>query len=383
MSAKKFRSWLWTVMVLASQQTLLSQTSNPIELDLTNDLKRQVIVDRQPGQYLGHPSTCLLEDGKTLLLVYPKGHGRGEIVYKRSSDGGRTWSERLPTPENWKTSQEVPTLFRVEDANHVKRLILFSGLHPAKMAVSEDDGRSWSPLQPIGDWGGIVVMASVVPLKTGLGHYLAMFHDDGRYLTQQNQQKSPIEFTLLQTRTDDGGRTWSRPEAILRDSEMHLCEPGVVRSPDGGMLVCLLRENSRRYPSQAIFSNDEARTWSSPKPLPESLTGDRHVAKYASDGRLVISFRKVCAKNTQSNFDGDWVVWVGTFADLVEGNGGQYLVRLKDNHHRWDCAYPGVELLPDGTFILTTYGHWTAGEEPYIIAVHLRLDELDQIAEQR
>ena len=29
-------------------------------------------------------------------------------MYKRSTDGGMTWSDRLPTPENWATSREVP-----------------------------------------------------------------------------------------------------------------------------------------------------------------------------------------------------------------------------------------------------------------------------------
>ena len=58
-------------------------------LDLAQDRERQVIVDREAGQYLGHPTTVLLEDGKTMLCVYPKGHGRGGIVYKRSPDGGK------------------------------------------------------------------------------------------------------------------------------------------------------------------------------------------------------------------------------------------------------------------------------------------------------
>ena len=46
----------------------------------------------EAGQYLGHPTTVLLEDGKTILCVYPKGHGRGAIVYKRSIDGGLTFA---------------------------------------------------------------------------------------------------------------------------------------------------------------------------------------------------------------------------------------------------------------------------------------------------
>ena len=50
-------------------------------VDLDKDKERQVIVDKEKGQYLGHPTTLLLEDGKTMLVVYPKGHGRGAIVY--------------------------------------------------------------------------------------------------------------------------------------------------------------------------------------------------------------------------------------------------------------------------------------------------------------
>src|SRR5437870_2412481 len=62
-------------------------------VDLVGETERQVVVDREPGQYLGHPTTLLLEDSRTLLIVYPKSHGRGAIVYKRSSDGGKTWSD--------------------------------------------------------------------------------------------------------------------------------------------------------------------------------------------------------------------------------------------------------------------------------------------------
>jgi hypothetical protein len=51
-----------------------------------------------------------------------------------------------------------------------------------------------------------------------------------------------------------------------------------------------------------------------------------------------------------------------------------------DNTQGADCAYPGVEVLPDGTFVLTTYGHWTSGEPPYIVSVRLTLDELDRLA---
>ena len=123
----------------------------PAELDLAHQRDRQFLVDRESGQYLGHPTTVLLEDHKTILCVYPKGHGRGAIVYKRSHDGGRTWSQRLATPKSWATSQEVPTIHRVIDSNGKRRLIVWSGLYPARLSVSEDDGKSWSELKPVGD----------------------------------------------------------------------------------------------------------------------------------------------------------------------------------------------------------------------------------------
>ena len=379
-------------------------------IDLDSETFRQVVVDREEGQYLGHPTTVLLEDGKTILTVYPKGHGKGAIVYKRSTDGGLTWSERLPTPESWKTSLEVPTIFPTIDPLGKKHLILFSGLYPARLAHSEDDGLTWSELEPAGDWGGVVVMASMEPLKTGEGHYMALFHDDMRFMTSNGQElyredrktNDKVLFTLYKTFSRDGGLTWTKPEAILAGRDMNLCEPGMMRSPDGKTIAVLLRENARRANSQIIFSKDEGKTWSDPLPLPNELNGDRHVIKYTPDGRLLIVFRdispvsyrkdleRIAKERNEINLsivaeetgqgsptEGDWVGWVGTWNDLGKRKPGQYRIRFRDNIHSWDCCYPGVELLPDGTFVVTTYGHWEKDEQPYIISVRFKMAELD------
>lgn len=52
-------------------------------------------------------------------------------------------------------------------------------------------------------------------------------------------------------------------------------------------------------------------------------------------------------------------------------------MRLGDNHKDAATAYPGVELLADGTFVVTTYGHWPPVKPPYILTVRVTLDELD------
>ena len=372
-------AWCWTMAACCSAFAVAAEF--PVTtIDLTNDTARQIVVDREDGQYLGHPTTVLLEDNQTMLCVYPKGHGRGAIVYKRSTDAGLTWSDRLPTPASWATSREVPTLHRVIDAQGKKRIIMCSGWSRVRMAVTTDDGQNWSELEPVGDWGGIVTMGCVFPLNTGAGHYMALFHDDGRFFTSPPQRTNPPTMTLYKTVSMDGGLTWQFPTEIFCSSDIHVCEPGVIRSPDGKQLAVLLRENARRQNSQIIFSDDEGATWTKPRALPVTLNGDRHTGKYASDRRLMISFRSRSPRGKTGPFETDWVAWVGTYQDLASGKPGQYHVRLKENHKGYDCAYPGVEILPDDTFVLTTYGHWTAGEAPYILSVRVKLSELDAAA---
>ena len=347
----------------------------PYELDFAADTKRQVIVDREPNQYLGHVSTLLLEDGKTILAVYPKGHGKGAILLKRSEDGGRTWSERLPVPASWATSLETPTIHRVIDPSGKKSLIVWSGLYPARIARSEDDGKTWSELEKVGDWGGIVVMGDVVALHEK-GCYTALFHDDGRFLA--NGGKATGTFTLLASDSVDAGRSWSAPRALWSGKDMHLCEPGAIRSPNGAEITLLLRENRRKQPSQTMTSKDEGKTWSSPEPMHPALTGDRHTARYAKDGRVVVVFRDMGLK--QDNLTkGDFVAWVGRYEDIARRGPGDYHVRLLDNQNSWDCGYPGLEVLPDGTFVATTYGHWAKDEQPYIVSVRFTLAELDAL----
>lgn len=405
-------------------------------IDLAGDKSRQITVDRQPRQYLGHPTTVLLEDGKTIITVYPKGHGAGALVMKRSKDGGLTWQDRQSLPESFNTSLEVPTIHRtIDPSTGKKRLLIFSGAYPIRSSVSEDDGYTWSELAPIGDFGGIVAMSDMIRLKNG--DYMALFHDDGRFIkggsdiryqvikhtdddneifariTYQSADngrtwskpafwrewcnyddsgidwdkaqvvyetysaKRPVDPDMIvyKSVSSDGGLNWSSPQIVTSHPEAHLCEPGVFRSPDGSRIAVIMRENSRKYNSFAVFSDDEGQTWSKPAELPGALTGDRHCGKYTKDGRLVISFRDM---THESDSKGDWVAWIGRFEDIVNGNEGQYRVRLMKNNHDDDCAYPGVEVLPDGTVVTVTYGHWEKGEKPYIACVRFKPEDIDR-----
>jgi len=128
-----------------------------------------------------------------------------------------------------------------------------------------------------------------------------------------------------------------------------------------------------------MVSDDEGRNWSDLKELPGSLTGDRHVGRYAPDGRLVVVFRDLAHV---SDTRGDFVAWVGRYEDILNRNQGLCRIRLLDNLVRSDTGYAGLEILPDGTFVATTYGHWEQGVAPYVLSVRFRIEQIDAMLEE-
>lgn len=341
------------------------------QVDISMEKWRQVVVDSVPGRYLGHPDTVLLGDGKTILVVYPLGHG-GPTVLRRSSDGGLTWSERWKVPENWAQTANVPTIHRLVGPDETEHLIVMQnprrqneeelpgrGDDRLVQSISLDGGKTWTPFAPNGLIGH-VAPNTVVQLANG--DYLTVFQLHGG---------------VEQSTTSDGGLTWHPQRTIATHHSARLTEPAVLRSPDGGQLAVLIRENTRKYNSMLITSDDDGETWSKPVELPASLTGDRHMPVYGPDGRLLVVFRDMAPGSPTR---GDFVGWVGTYADLVARRDGAYRIRLLENkRYTWDTGYAGLELLPDGTFVATTYVPLRQGARPSVVCVRFRLSELDKL----
>ena len=346
-------------------------------VDLSAEIHRQIVIDRVEGQYLGQPDTLLLEDGRTILVGYPLGHGGPDTALKRSTDGGLTWSERLPVPANFAGKHNAPSIHRLIDPQGAKRLLIFVSYPRMIQSISEDDGHTWTPFEPVfpdsmsGQPGfkGHAPPKSVLPIADG--RYLAMYHDhfddQGEYIVAP-----------MQILSADGGLTWTAPGRLGHHPcfpGAQPCEPGLVRSPDDSQILCLLRENSRQYHSLKMLSDDEGETWSEIEELPAVLTGDRHIARYAPDGRLLVTFRDMAP---DSPTYGDFVGWVGTYRDLLEGKNGQCRLRLLANKGRpGDTGYAGLEHLPDGTFVSTTYCTLEEGQQPLVVSVRFTMEDID------
>ena len=346
-------------------------------IDITSEIKRHVVVAQgTKTDYRGQVNTVLMNDGKTMFAVWTVGHGGQCGPMKKSIDGGLTWSNMLATPKNWQTVGSCPCIFRLKDTSGVERMFVFAGRPDLYQSMSLDEGKTWTPMKPTGMYkpGG---NTTIVPIQGGRKHLMHV-----QYGTHPKRRIPDPSLTIWQAISSNGGLTWEDYRKVCEVPNADPCEPFLIRSPNGQQLLCLMRENSRKLNSLMMTSNDEGKTWSKAKEMTGSLTGDRHMARYAHDGRLVIAFRDM-AKGSQTM--GSYVAWIGTYDDIIQGREGQFRVKLLHQYGKshWDCGYSGLECLPDGTMVATTYVKYRPGpEKNSIVSVRFKLEEIDEKAKQ-
>jgi Neuraminidase (sialidase) len=334
-------------------------------VDISSQTQRQVVIAKgTPKLYNGHPTTVMLADNKTIYCIWTYDHGGRTGFLSVSKDAGLTW-ESLAIPKDWETTKNCPSIYRLEDPQGVERLMIFSAHPNMSQTYSSDGGKTWSPVKSLG-FPCVMAFSSITRLKNG--DYLGLYHRGA-----DGEDKTAL--TLWQSTSGDGGLTWSEPVLAGKKDDRSPCEPFVFRSPNGNRLVCIARENQRKGHALMMFSDDEGKSWTAMRETPWGLTGDRHQIKYAPDGRLVAVFRDMAP---DSPTKGHFVAWVGAYSDIIDGYSGQYKIKLLHNYAGFDCGYPGLEILPDGTVIATTYVKYRPGANKHsIVSVRFTLDETD------
>lgn len=161
----------------------------------------------------------------------------------RSTDGGRTWSSRLPTLVN---SPHGP--IQLADG----RLLyagkeLWSREKRVGVGVSSDDGLTWQWL-------------AAIPARKG--DKASSYHElhaveaaDGTLIAQIRNHNDANSGWTLQTESKDGARSWSEPRPICYGLPSHL-----LRLRDNRLVMTYGYRRSP-YGNRARLSADHGRTW--------------------------------------------------------------------------------------------------------------------------
>ena len=345
--------------------TCIAQDNHDLPvIDISGEIDRHVVIAAGTKDiYQGHPTTLLLADRKTMFCVWSIGHGGHAGPMAVSHDGGLSWArmdDKLPA--GFKNHINCPIIYRMMDMKTGKiRLWIFSSRPDMPRILSEDGGKTWIEESPIG-FNCVMTFTSIVRLSDG--NYLGFYH-----------RKEDGKLKVLQTKTADGGMTWSEPVVIADVEGKQPCEPFVFRSPNQKELCCIMRENTHQDKSLMMFSTDEGKTWSDPVPTLWGLTKDRHQGIYTKDGRLVIAFRD---RAPDSPTSGHFVAWVGTYDDIRNDKPGEYRIKLLHSYAGDDCGYPGIEILPDGTIIATTYIKYRDDKnQQSVVSTRFKIQETD------
>jgi len=376
-----------------TMQNAFAEEELPV-IDISDDVSRHSIVaEGAVDRYEGHPTTLLADDGKTMFCVWTTGHGGPCGQMARSDDAGRTWTRIdsiLPSSYS-QTNRNCPTLQKIVGPEGETRYFIFSAKVENQtpplvnrglgILVSENLGQTWREVPHAAHLSAMMPPTGFMRLADGRAALFGQVRLKQGVKTDNPADDQDVWMSL----SEDGGFTWGPMRVVAHAQERNLCEPFCLRSPDGHSLALVMRENRHQGRSMMCFSHDEGATWTAPADTSWGLTGDRHEGVLLPDGRYVIAFRD---RAISSSTYGQYMAWVGTWDDIVNARPGQYRIHLLRHYGLGrvfpgsddDTGYSGVELLPDGTLVCTTYvRYFPDNRQSSVVSTRFRIEETDQV----
>ena len=161
----------------------------------------------------------------------------------RSTDGGKSWSNRIPTVVN---SPHGPIQLKDGRLLYAGKQ-LWTSDRKIGVAESKDDGQTWQWLADIPTRKGD---------KNSYHELHAVEAVDDTLIAQIRNHNDANKGETLQTESLDGGRTWSEPHSIgVWGLPSHL-----LRLRDGRLLMTY-GHRRKPYGNQARLSSDHGKTW--------------------------------------------------------------------------------------------------------------------------
>jgi hypothetical protein len=340
-------------------------------------LDEVVIADESPPRHRNFPSTALLRNGD-LLVVYgvSADHQRtcnGALVSRRSSDGGKSWSDPHPVlahPErHYSTTYGMVQIDdgrlmlhvwewrfrRPEDGPGLQTLHRHKVIRVLRM-FSDDGGLTWNEPQSVApsppfvafEWtygrthelpDGRLMIPLYGPVQEG-----TETGDPHRSTFSGESWATAVGFS------SDGGCTFPERSIVASNpSEHRLCnETDVLRLRDGRFLA-IVRDGKLPRWSLRSYSADEGKTWTHYEEV--NFKGECPCLVQLRSGAILCAYRdrdddRPGMSVSVSDDDGESWRWVG---QLYSGP-------------NWDCSYPVIIRLPDGRLFCTYYTSFVDGD---------------------
>lgn len=241
-----------------------------------------VFVNGQEG-YPAYRIPALITTPRGALLAFAEGranlrdHAENDIVLKRSTDNGRTWSALHVVHEDGTHSLGNPTAVSVRETGRVlmmyQRYAKGFDEHKAEPGLdgprvcrtliqhSDDDGITWS--KPAEITAQVKRPTEVTSTATGpgIGIQLARGKHAGRILMPFNQ--GPFgKWKVYSVLSDDGGKSWRYGETAAEGAAGHANEVQFVELADGSVLLNARNQGGGLKQRKTALSRDGGETWS-------------------------------------------------------------------------------------------------------------------------
>ena len=321
------------------------------------------------SKYYRIPALVKAKDGSLVAIADKRGNALGDlpniitIVSKRSTDGGKTWSDMSIVAQG-DTVAKCGYGDAVVIADEVKGnlIAVFSGnnglwqsneasLSRTYSSISTDNGQSWGTVTDITDqvYGGVYGTGTRYGLFTGSGSGIQLQHGDhaGRLMlvvAARNDASWGGTMSNYAIYSDDGGQTWqaSKNAACTNGDEAK-----VVELPNGNILMSI-RNRAKQHRLFAL-STDGGETWSEPQVnttlQDPACNGD--IIAYNYKGKNLLLHSLPASPTTRENV----TVYVS------EDNGTTWTAKRRIFNGY--SAYSSLQVLDDGTIgIIVEEGKW-------------------------
>jgi predicted neuraminidase len=231
------------------------------------------------------PILCKLSS-EELLMFYRIGPSPRQVVsyLKRSTDGGKTWSEAEILPAGIVGPTKCHPLVIGDKIISPSSVEVGSPIAQDKatacwIEISEDAGKNWNKVGPIeipGRRFGAIEPSLIIDKQ---GNIRMFCRDRANCLDQQGWIQTAVSF--------DGGWHWSQLEPLSLPNPDSGVDTAVIEN--GDVLLVYNHSAIDRYPLALAISSDNGATWSQPAIL-ENHSGEFPSVIRTSDGLVHVIY---------------------------------------------------------------------------------------------